>query len=443
MERAHPKRRFKARFFLIVLILLGALIAGIYYLATHPSRGRLSQAAVGAELEVRGVIIRNETTVARGEFYHIRYLVNEGDAVVDGQAVAEIFERGYDVVLADIVKTEQEVYVKQMGLLAAQQADGALSQNLQTLDNSINETVNALSRVSAGELVESYLSLERNLWDLLRARRTLLAELVVPDAALQNDLNRLQTLWNDYSQQSTLTNNAGSGYISFILDNFENALHIDQLSGAQVDRVLASTGTGSFATGDAYRIVAPNLWYIGVSFQAASGKRLVPGQNYEISADLGLTERLTGTVVQERISEGAAVYVLEVQADVMSVLSVRTMPITIHTGGSGTSIPLDGLVYENGIPHVYIWSGTEYHPIPVRIMASNDRLAIIEALDSKVNLHPGLRFQYYKAPSETPVPTEDPAATSSAPPSAAPTPGVTPVPTATADVLQEFPDDNL
>lgn len=432
MERAHPKRRFKLRFYMILLVVFGIFVVGIYYLVTHPSTGRLTTATVGADLEVNAVIIRQETTATRGDFFHIRYLVSEGDPVVDGQIIAQTFERGYDTALAEIIKAEQDIYQKQISLL--QSEDGLLPQNLRNLNIDIENAISEMSLVSVGESTQDYLTLERSLRDLLRARRGLLEELVEPDAGLQNELNRLQSMWSTYYQQSTYSNTAGAGIVSFVLDGFEDALNLDQLTAPQVARVLAFTGNANTAADYLYRVVDPEFWYIAVSFPTESGSRLVPGRTYEVTSDYEQIGKFAATVLFERATAEAAMYVLEVRASVMPVLAMRTMPLTIHSGASGVAIPLNGLTYVDGVPTVYVLFNGEYYPIPVRILASNGKVAVIVAVDSSINLSAGLRFKYYSAPSET-----------AAPATPEPTELPTPISTllATPDPILENPNDNL
>lgn len=399
--RRKSKKKYKVRFFLLAFALVGLLIASLVYWAANPATGRLGIATVAFELEADAVIIRREQPVQPGEYARIQFLVDEGTMVSDNQHIANLFLRGYETSYEQLLSKELEVYQRQMTELA-QSGDPAL---LTGLNSQIEEAVDMLSNIAAGELEGDYLAITRILEDLTVARRDALTQAIeAPSNELQTAMTELESMWQSYRYQSEWINTAGSGYISFILDGFEESLTSDQITASQVNRILASSGSASFATEYVYRIVSPDRWQLALVLPATVPQRLVNGQTYTLSAD-GMIYQ--ATVTEERSASNYITYVLEVSGDVFAYLSVRTTEVKIQTSASGVSIPVEGLTYVEGIPTIYIRTIEGYYPLPVQILAADEKTAIIIAQDPNITITRGMRFSY-QFPETTPAPTQTP-----------------------------------
>ena len=407
------------------ILLVGAYIG---YRILKPTTGRLGTDTVVGDLEFTGVIIRRENVAPSEDYHTIRYLVSEGDMVNNSQQVAYLYRKGYENQMSDIVSKEQQIYQQQITLLRLNSADGlTLPDQIAAYNDRVTEIVDKMTQASLGKDGLDYIQLAEELDDLLTARQNLLRQIVPADATLTASYQQLDNLKSAFSAESTLVNNSGSGYISFHLDGYENAMSIDSLTASQISRVVSSPVSASYNASGVYRVVDPNGFYVAFNVSASSSQRLIVGNTYEMKVKYQDTS-YTGRVVAERPAAKYVLYILEVNRDVLPVLENRTMTFSIHSEASGVSIPVEGIYYNGGLPYVFINTGRAYQPIQVVIPASDGETAIIEAANKNIRLTRGLRFQYHDdddeessaspTPSFTPAPTAVPT----------PTPKPTPVP---------------
>ena len=421
-------KRFRLRFYLILLVPILLVGAYVGYRILKPTTGRLGTDTVVGDLEFTGVIIRRENVAPSEDYHTIRYLVSEGDMVNNSQQVAYLYRKGYENQMSDIVSKEQQIYQQQITLLRLNSADGlTLPDQIAAYNDRVTEIVDKMTQASLGKDGLDYIQLAEELDDLLTARQNLLRQIVPADATLTASYQQLDNLKSAFSAESTLVNNSGSGYISFHLDGYENAMSIDSLTASQISRVVSSPVSASYNASGVYRVVDPNGFYVAFNVSASSSQRLIVGNTYEMKVKYQDTS-YTGRVVAERPAAKYVLYILEVNRDVLPVLENRTMTFSIHSEASGVSIPVEGIYYNGGLPYVFINTGRAYQPIQVVIPASDGETAIIEAANKNIRLTRGLRFQYHDdddeessaspTPSFTPAPTAVPT----------PTPKPTPVP---------------
>lgn len=426
--RKQKTKRFRLRFYLLLLVPILLVGAYVGYRILRPTTGRLGTDTVEGDLEFTGVIIRRENVATSEDYHTIRFLVSEGDMVNNSQQVAYLYRKGYENQMSDIVSKEQQIYQQQITLLRLSSADGlTVPEQVAVYNTRIEEIVNQMTQASLGKDGLDYIQLSEELDDLLTARQNLLRQLVPADATLTASYQQLDSLKSAFSAESALVNNSGTGYISFHLDGYENAMSIDSLTPTQVGRVTSSPVSASYNTAGVYRIVDPNGFYVAFNVSASSSQRLIVGNTYEMKVKYQDTSYM-GRVVAERPAAKNVLYILEVNRDVLPVLENRTMTFSIHSEASGVSIPVKGLYYNGGIPYVFINTGRAYQPIQVVIPASDGETAIIEAADRNIRLTRGLRFQYHDDDDEEPGPSPTPSNTPAPTAVPTPTPRPTPVP---------------
>ena len=423
--RKQRTRRFRLRFYLILLVPILLVGAYVGYRILKPTTGRLGTDTVVGDLEFTGVIIRRENVAPSEDYHTIRYLVSEGDMVNNSQQVAYLYRKGYENQMSDIVSKEQQIYQQQITLLRLNSADGlTLPDQIAAYNDRVTEIVDKMTQASLGKDGLDYIQLAEELDDLLTARQNLLRQIVPADATLTASYQQLDNLKSAFSAESTLVNNSGSGYISFHLDGYENAMSIDSLTASQISRVVSSPVSASYNASGVYRVVDPNGFYVAFNVSASSSQRLIVGNTYEMKVKYQDTS-YTGRVVAERPAAKYVLYILEVNRDVLPVLENRTMTFSIHSEASGVSIPVEGIYYNGGLPYVFINTGRAYQPIQVVIPATDGETAVIDAADKNIHLTRGLRFQYHDDDDDEPAATEAPAYT----PAPTPVPTVTPRPT--------------
>lgn len=420
------KRKFRLRFYIILLIpilLVGAYLA---YKILSPSTGRLSADTVKADLEFTGVVIRRESVVEAPEYSSLRYLVGEGEYVEDQQPIAMLYAKGYDTQLAQILEQSQKIYRQQVTLLKLTSADAStLPQEVLDYNAQIEDTLEKMTKAAMGNSEYNYMTLAEELQTLLTARESYMRQITPEDAALSANYALLDQLKNSFSAQSTLLNNGGAGYISFHLDGYETAMNVNGLTASQVRKTASSplsttTGQGLF------RIVNPNGFYIAFTVKGDAATRFVVGETYTMQVS-HQDKAFTGRVIEEKPSESYVLYVLEVSEDAYQVLENRTMDLSIHYEGSGTSVPVEGIYFNGGVPYLFVFTGTDYQPIKIEILCADEETAVIRAADRQIQLKSGIRFLYYEEDEDEAQPTATPLPTPSPSPTPSPTPTL-PVP---------------
>jgi hypothetical protein len=409
----------------VPILLVGAYMG---YRILNPTTGRLGSGTVAGEMEFTGVIIRRENVVASEDYHTIRYLVSEGDLIQGQQQVAVLYKKGFENQMSDIVNKEQQIYQQQMTLLRLNSEDGmTVPEEVSAYNAQIDMVVTKMTQASLGKADLDYIQLSEELDDLLTARQAIMRQLVPADATLTANYQQLDILRNAFSSESTLINSAGTGYISFHLDGYENAMSIDSLTESQIRRVVSSPVSASYNAAGVYRIVDPNGFYVAFTVSASDSHRLIVGNTYELNVKYQNTS-YTGRVIAERPAAKYVLYILEINRDVLPVLENRTMTFSVHIAAAGTSIPVKGLYFNGGIPYVFINTGRAYQPIQVVIPATDGETAVIDAADKNIHLTRGLRFQYHDDDDDEPAATEAPAYTPAPTPVPTATPRPTPVP---------------
>ena len=167
-------RRFRLRFYLILLVPILLVGAYIGYRILRPTTGRLGTDTVEGDMEFTGVIIRRENVAPSEDYHTIRYLVSEGDMVSGSQQVAYLYRKGYENQMSDIVSKEQQIYQQQITLLRLSSSDGmTVPDEVSDYNSRIEEVVNKMAQASLGRDGLDYIRLSEELDDLLTARQNL------------------------------------------------------------------------------------------------------------------------------------------------------------------------------------------------------------------------------------------------------------------------------
>ena len=145
-------RRFRLRFYLILLVPILLVGAYIGYRILRPTTGRLGTDTVEGDMEFTGVIIRRENVAPSEDYHTIRYLVSEGDMVSGSQQVAYLYRKGYENQMSDIVSKEQQIYQQQITLLRLSSSDGmTVPDEVSDYNSRIEEVVNKMTQASLGK----------------------------------------------------------------------------------------------------------------------------------------------------------------------------------------------------------------------------------------------------------------------------------------------------
>ena len=395
--RKKKKRKFKLRFFLILLIPF--FVVGVYigYRMKNPTHGKLSSDTVVGTKSLTAVVIRSETVAEATDYSAIRFLKTEGETVSPGDQVAILYAKGYDAQINEIVTKSSDIYAKQAGILRGE--TGELPEEVIAFIENITDTVDRMTRAAMyGE--GDYLSIADTLLESMEAREQYLRALLPPDSniELQSKYEAIDTLRQQLRRDymTTLVHEGSEGYISFHLDGYETALNVSSLTATQVRQIITSPQAGTVSSNSVYRSVDRDGFHLAFTVGASDPFRFVVGQTYMFSVDR--RDRVyKGEIISEKPAGTYVLYVARIDGDAGEVLENRTLAVTVSTEASGVSVPVAGLYFSDGVPYVYVYtSAGTYEPVQVVILSADEETAVIRAKNPNIQLRAKLKFEYHK-----------------------------------------------
>lgn len=407
MRRKH-RRRVNARFYLFVGGLAAFLLV-VVLLLTLGGGGSdtLEYGSVQTELEVSGVIIREENVINTEKYEKINFNVIEGQAVSDQTLIATVFKRGYqDESMVALLNLQKEIRNYQLKLLASGDA------TLNEYDSRINAVKALIRDVARGYSDQDALTLEQQLRSLLQERIAYLRSAVMPDTQLSGLYNQLADQENSMKNWTRdIVNTAGSGVVSFYFDGYEQVLSSSKLSTINVSLISSlvrggntTKTTQSSSESQLYRLVSPNHWYLAFTSELDDPMRLVAGEEYYVTftdySDViylaTAREPEVFAVSQEEEDEitftGGVVNVLEFYVDIGSFVGIRTVNAVINKASEGLTVDADTIDTVEGIPCVYVESGDSKLRVDVEVLSMDEERAVIRAKDGAYTLASGQKL---------------------------------------------------
>lgn len=394
---ARRKRRVHFRFFVFMFILVAGIVGAILLLTSRRGTATIDYGDVTAIMTGNGAIIRDETTVSTESYQKINFEITEGTAIANGTMIATVFKRGYqEESMVGKLRAEREIYAKQLSLLPEEQ-----QYVLQDMNERIHTVEQQIRDTARGDSTLDMLSLENTLRQLQRERSTYLRSAVMPDAelnALYAELDNQQNVQNNWTR--SIVNSAGSGIISFYFDGYEtvlNAAGLGTINDALINKAVK--GGNTKLSSDAmmetplYRLVSNTHWYMAFVTNGTSPVRTVAGQVYNVRFDDYSDQIYLATALEPIVTKTSVVNILEFNTDIGDFLSIRSVKFTIQKGANGTTVPVKMLGYASGVPYVLVRSGTKLVQVKVQILAADEDIAVVKAINDSQTLTKGWKIQ--------------------------------------------------
>ncbi len=393
---AKSKVRVKGRFFMMLLIMVSFVALIVIVANVTKKTGEIEFGSLGADLEITGAIIRDETTVMSEPYEKISYDVVEGDTVNNDQVIAQLYKRGYqDETMVTLLNLQKQIYDYQMQLLGGQEPAelSDINTNIDTLELQIRS-------VSRGESTLDMLDLEQTLKDLEDQRVALLKSIVTPDTTLTGYYNELASQQNVISGwRRDIKNTSGTGIVSFYFDGYEQVLSVNKLStinSALVKTVISGGNTANLADSTSevplYRIINNTHWFVAFVTSSSDPMRLAEGEQYSVLFPNYSDQQYTATARASVVSEKSVVNILEFNTDIGKLIGTRTVSATISKSAQGLVVPLKAITIVSGMPGINISYGDSVLRVEVDILAQNDKKAVIRAHNAADNLTAGMKY---------------------------------------------------
>jgi len=393
---AKSRVRLKGRFFLMLLIVGGFIALVAIILNLTKKTGEIEFGSLGADMEVKAAIIRNEVVVQSEPFEKITFDVVEGETVSNDQVIAQVYKRGYqEETMVTLLNLQKQIYDYQMQLLGGQEPP-----ELAELNNSIDAVELQIRSVSRKESTLDMLDLEQTLKDLESQRMTLLKTIVSPDTALSQLYTELASQQSVISGwQRDIKNTSGTGIVSFYFDGYEQVLSVNKLStinSALIKTVVKGGNTANTASSASatpiYRIINNTHWFIAFVTNATDPLRLAEGEQYSVVFQDYSEQQYTATARAGTVSEDAVVNLLEFNVDIGKLIGVRTVNATISKSAQGLVVPLKVIEIISGVPGINITYGDSALRVEVDILAQDEKKAVIRARNASDNLTAGMKY---------------------------------------------------
>lgn len=387
MAKRH--RRVNARFFLILGGLAVLLLIVTIVVLSGGGGDTIEFGSVETSIQSAGVIIRDETIVSTEKYEKINFNVIEGQAVADQTLIATVFKRGYqDESMIALLNLQKEILSYQRRKLTGSDP------TLDDLDTRIT-AVEALVRDTArGDSDQDVLTLEQQLKSLQSERIAYLRGAVSPDSQLQSLYNQLQDQENSMKNWTRdIVNTAGNGIVSFYFDGYEQVLSSTKLNTINVSLISSLVrGNNTTSTTESsseqmlYRLISPNHWYFAFTTKIDSPMRLCAGEEYYVTFDdysdaIYLATAREPIVFQKSDAESTAtegvVNILEFNVDIGSFLGIRMVNATVSKAAQGLMVDAEMVGTKDGIPCVYVESGTSVSRVQVDVLAMDEKSAVI------------------------------------------------------------------
>lgn len=404
MAAGKKKRyRVKARFYILVTLLLALLVWGGVVIAQTLSPARVEWGRLETDQEVTALLLRDEQVALSQEYARMDCLVAEGEEVASGEELAVLYTSGYSekdmknlINLQASIKDYQEINILK----------AFVDKDLENLNAEIDAKIEQITTlVSQGER-RGLLVQERELARLMEERRRYMFETVEADETLNAMYKQEAALQDKINSTKIVVTAAKSGVVSFFLDGYESLLSMDNLGVLDVDTIsriekelmaggkVTNAGTDSLVVINQplYRLVNPNRWYAFIILPRLQNT-LIRGGECDISFE-GYEETLLTARVYDVAERGRyALVTLELTDPIGALLSLRLVDGHIGRSLEGFKVPAGALTERDGVQGVRVVIDGEACFIAVDVLAQDSRDAIVRetgesaarlALDQKV-----------------------------------------------------------
>ena len=351
------------RIFAVIFgVLMLVYLAYQFYMIAYPSyRTEIAIAVtVRDSVDVNGIVVRDETVVENSTGI-VNFLVNDGDKVALGAAVAEVYAS------ADTARNNLRLSLLQSELETLQTAselNRTSGANIDSISGRVHDTLAALGGSVAQE---EY----RNLYALRTELITLLGSFSVSAGRTMDYSGRLASL----NAQIAACQSAGTaadsvvyapveGFFISTTDGFETRIDNEMLgavSAEELRAIIAEAEQSATIDTTHSKIVSDYKWNYAAVVSARQAQSFKVGGTYYADFNYALVKNLPMTVtrVTEPDGTGNCLVVLECNRLNASITSLRAQKATINfTQYEGLLISRSALRLKDGQEGVYIKYGS-------------------------------------------------------------------------------------
>ena len=393
---AKARVRFKGRFYLFMIVLIGVVIGTILILQARKRNAEIQFGSIDADLEVSAAVIRDEMIVMTEQYEKALFQVVEGEVVSNDQLIVQLYKRGYqDDTMITLLNLQKNIYTYQLQLLG-----GEVPPELAEINANIAALEEQIRAIAREESELDLLTLEQSLKGLQTERAQLLKGIVQADGTLnamyEEEASHVATQNN---WKLDIRNTAGTGIVSFYFDGYEQVLSVNKLStinSALVNSVVngnnTSAATSTTSQQPLYRIINNTHWYIVYVTKSNEPMRLVAGETYYVTFGDYSDTVYTAIARATTVSESSVVNVLEFNTDIGKLIGTRVVHATVSKSAQGLVVPISAIEIVEGIPCITISYGDTPLRVEIEILSKDEKRAVIRARNEADTLVAGQKF---------------------------------------------------
>lgn len=385
------RRRPRFKFFMIMLVVLSAFGALLVMLLQSRPTAAVEWASAEFDARFEMLIVRDEIVYQSKNYGKTKFIAQEAQRVKAGDAIAEVYEWGYnDDSLSKLIELQKSILKHQI----EERRKGIIDEKLNEINGRIDSKASEIQQAIYNQNNFVMLSLERQMEALLTERMDYLKSVTVPDDHLRDLYEQEEELLNLFSKWRKLLTAEKSGVISFYFDGCEWLMskeNIGKFTRVALEEVMAGKtvqiSQKNQAYAPLYRLVNENEWYVVL----LSDKRIpemYKGNAFSIVFDDYLHLRYNGVVCDATGLEknDGFVYTIMIQDDIGPLLGERRVSARLFGVQESLRIPKSSIITIEREDFVETVGG-EY--VPVDIIADAGEYVLIANYEDKPALKLG------------------------------------------------------
>ncbi len=379
---------------LVVLIIILSLVLIFMSNSAIATKGTISFMH-----ETSGIVIREETSYQSQNYSKANFLVDEGQEVIAGTAVAEVYTWDYSD------SAEENLLLQQNSILDYQQNNvlkDVENKGLDTLNLEIDELSAQISSVVSGEATGDLLQLEKDLQDLLDQRTQFLREHVTTDATLEDLYQKESDMLARIDDWEETVAAEAPGIVSYYFDGNEQLLtyeNMKELTVSNIEDIISGRYSSSaFESDDAakplYRLVNADTWYITViedqiipEFENTNAFSAVFSDSSD-SIYSATVIPFDETTPYKR--DGSKyIYYLEFTGDVSPLLMTRNVNFTLSADYVGLQLPANAVLSDAEGEYIQVKNGEKIEKVYIKVLIEQSGYVIVESINVTAGLNEG------------------------------------------------------
>ncbi len=349
--------------------------------------------------DTSGIVIREETCYQSQNYGKANFLVDEGQEVIAGTAVADVYTWDYSD------SAEENLLMLQNSILDYQQNNilkDVENKGLDSLNLKIEEKSAQINSVVSGEASGDLLQLEKELQDLLDQRTQFLRENVSTDPSLEDLYSRESDMIARIEDWEETVAAEAPGIVSYYFDGNEQLLtqeNMKELTVANIEEIMSGRYSSEvFNSDDAakplYRLVDANKWYITI-IEDSIVPEFENTNTFTAVFNDSSEDIYSATVIpfDETVpykKDGSKyIYYLEFTGDVSSLLMARNVNFTLSADYVGLQIPANAVTHDEIGDFVEVKNGEKIEKIYIKVLIERNGYVIVEPINVTDGLNQG------------------------------------------------------